>query len=86
MKSFRSHSRALVSPKPSGVGGFTLIEIMIVVSIVTILSTLAMIVIGRVQDRAARSLIENNLRQLYQAKEYYFTETGDADSVKFVEL
>jgi hypothetical protein len=31
-------------------------------------------------------LIENNLRQLYQAKEYYFSETGDADSVKFVEL
>ncbi|MEI6107701.1 MAG: prepilin-type N-terminal cleavage/methylation domain-containing protein [Opitutae bacterium] len=68
--------RGLVAPKPSGVGGFTLIEIMIVVSVVVLLSLLAMVAIGRIQDRAARSLIENNLRQLYQAKEYYYSETG----------
>jgi hypothetical protein len=48
---------------------------MIVVSVVALLTWLAMVVIGRIQQRAALSLIENNLRQLYQAKEYYFSET-----------
>jgi prepilin-type N-terminal cleavage/methylation domain-containing protein len=56
--------------------GFTLIEIMIVVSIVVILSWLAMVAIGRIKDRAARTLVMNNLRQLYDAKEYYFAESG----------
>lgn len=61
--------------------GFTLVEIMIVVGIVAILSMLAVFVIGRIKQRAAHSLIQNNLRQLYQAKEYYFTETGAGGDV-----
>ncbi len=56
--------------------GFTLLEIMIVVSVVAILSWLAMVAIGRIRDRTARTLVMNNLRQLYDAKEYYFSETG----------
>lgn len=71
---------------PSGLRrhrAFTLIEIMIVVSIVTILSWLAMMAIGRIKDRAARSLIENNLRQVYQAKEYYYSETGSTQLASF---
>lgn len=70
--------RSLKSDRRSG---FTLVEIMIVVSIVMILSFLAMFVIGRIKQSAAHSLLQNNLRQLYQAKEYYFTETGDGGSV-----
>lgn len=54
--------------------GFTLLEIMIVVLIVGILSSLAMVVIGKLRDRTVQSLIQNNLRQLYSAKEDYYTE------------
>ncbi len=56
--------------------GFTLVEIMIVVLVVGILSALAAAVIGRIKQRAALTLLQNNLKQLYQAKEHYFTETG----------
>jgi prepilin-type N-terminal cleavage/methylation domain-containing protein len=54
--------------------GFTLVEIMTVVLIVGLLSMLAVVVIGRIRDRAIRSMITNNLRQVYQAKEHYFLE------------
>lgn len=66
--------------------GFTLVEIMIVVGIVTILSFLAAFVIGKIKQRAAHSLLQNNLRQLYQAKEYYFTESGAGGSVGVSQL
>jgi type II secretory pathway pseudopilin PulG len=52
---------------------FTLLEIMIVVTTVAILSLLAMIAVGRIKERAARTVILNNLRQLYNAKEFYFS-------------
>jgi len=60
---------------------FTLVEIMIVVLVVAILTGLAGVVIGRIKNRAARSLLENNLRQLYQAKEFFFAETGRTEPV-----
>lgn len=56
--------------------GFTLVEIMTVVLIVGVLSSLAVFVVGRIKDRAVRSVIANNLRQLYLAKEQFFFETG----------
>jgi prepilin-type N-terminal cleavage/methylation domain-containing protein len=65
---------------------FTLVEIMIVVSIVGILSALSVFVIGRVKDRAARSMLQNNLRQIYQAKEHYFSESGASDRIKVMVL
>jgi prepilin-type N-terminal cleavage/methylation domain-containing protein len=58
---------------------FTLVELMIVVGIVGILSTLAIAAISRVKEVAMQSTIRNNLRQIYEAKEYYFTEhSGEA--------
>jgi len=66
--------------------GFTLVEIMIVVGIVAILSFLAAFVIGKIKQKAAHSLLQNNLRQLYQAKEYYFTETGAGGTVGVKQL
>jgi prepilin-type N-terminal cleavage/methylation domain-containing protein len=65
---------------------FTLIEIMIVVLIVGILSLLAMVAIGRIKEKAARTLVTNNLRQIYNAKEYYFAETGKGGFVRVAEL
>jgi len=60
-------------------GGFTVIEIAIVVSVVGIVSWVAVVALQRVGDVAARTVIANNLRQLYQAKEYYFSETRSTD-------
>lgn len=61
--------------------GFTLLEIMIVVAIVSFLTALALFTIGRIKERTARSLIENNLRQLYDAKEFYYLESGNGSLV-----
>lgn len=66
--------------------GFTLLEIMIVVTIVSLLSWLALFVIGRIKDKAVHSLLQNNLRQLYQAKEFYYAQTGDIKPVLVMEL
>lgn len=61
--------------------GFTLVEIAVVLLIVGILASLAVAAIGMIKNKAAESLIENNLRQLYQAKEYYFSESGDVQQI-----
>jgi prepilin-type N-terminal cleavage/methylation domain-containing protein len=66
--------------------GFTLIEIMLVIVVVAVLSWLAMFVIGKIKQKAAHSLLQNNLKQLYQAKEHYFTETGAGGSVSVGQL
>jgi prepilin-type N-terminal cleavage/methylation domain-containing protein len=55
---------------------FTLLEIMIVVSIMAILGLLGAAAVGRVKDQANRTLILNNLRQLYTAKEFFYSEAG----------
>jgi prepilin-type N-terminal cleavage/methylation domain-containing protein len=60
---------------------FTLVELMVVVVIVGILSSLAVAAIVRIKAVATESTIRNNLRQIYQAKEFYFTEHGDQAGV-----
>jgi prepilin-type N-terminal cleavage/methylation domain-containing protein len=65
---------------------FTLVEVMIVVAVVAVLSLLASFVLGRIKDKAAHVLLQNNLRQLFQAKEYYFSETGAAGPVGVKDL
>jgi type II secretory pathway pseudopilin PulG len=68
----------LGAPKlPRSEGGFTLIEIALVALIVGLLSTLAVATVRHLQQRAARSTILNNLRQLHEAKEHYFFESGE---------
>jgi prepilin-type N-terminal cleavage/methylation domain-containing protein len=66
--------------------GFTLVEIMIVVGVVALLSFLAVFVIKKIKERTAHSLLQNNLKQLYQAKEYYFIETGAGGTVGIKQL
>lgn len=67
-------------------GGFTLVEIATVMLVVGILSAIALFILDKVKDRTARSLLENNLRQLYQAKEYYYVESGSGDPVTAQQL
>lgn len=56
--------------------GFTVVEIMTVVAIVGILSSLALPALMRVKHKSEDTLALNTLRQLYDAKEMYFTEDG----------
>jgi prepilin-type N-terminal cleavage/methylation domain-containing protein len=58
--------------------GFTLVEIMIVVTIVGILSAMAIAGIHKVKAATNRAIVMNNLRQIYQAKEMYIS-SGEAD-------
>ncbi len=56
--------------------GFTLVEIMTVVVIVGILSAIAVPALIRVKHKSEDTMALNTLRQLYDAKEMYFTEDG----------
>jgi prepilin-type N-terminal cleavage/methylation domain-containing protein len=62
---------------------FTLVEIMIVVAIVGILSTLAIAGLHKVKTASTRAIVMNNLRQIYQAKEM-FISSGEADPRGFM--
>jgi prepilin-type N-terminal cleavage/methylation domain-containing protein len=66
--------------------GFTLVEIMVVVIVVAILTGLGAFLIHRIKVRTSQSLLTNNLRQLYQAKEFYFSENSGAGPVDRAEL
>lgn len=65
---------------------FTLVEIMVVCLIVGILSALSLAAISRIKEKTARSVIHNNLRQYYQAKEYYYAETGTTKASSIITL
>jgi prepilin-type N-terminal cleavage/methylation domain-containing protein len=56
--------------------GFTLVEILIVVFIVGLLSALAIPAMIHVKNKSQDTMVLNTLRQLYNAKEAYFTEDG----------
>ena len=63
---------------------FTLVEIMIVVLVVGILSTLTVATIGRIKEKTIKAALQNNLRQIYQAKEFYFAEKGASGATIWV--
>lgn len=65
-------------------GGFTLVEIMIVVGVVGLLTALAVPALHHVRAKAERAIVLNTLRQLFNAKEYYYTAEG-TDSIPSLE-
>lgn len=67
------------------VRGFTLVEIMIVVTIIGILASLAVPAFQRARWKAIETSIRNNLRQIWGAAQQYMLENG-TDSVKVSDL
>lgn len=63
-------------PRIRSLGGFTLVEIMTVVLIIGILSSIAIPALLHVKSKSEETLVLNTLRQLYDAKERYFLEDG----------
>ena len=56
--------------------GFTLVEIMIVVTIIGILASLAVPAFQRARWKALETSIRNNLRQMWGAAQQYMLENG----------
>ena len=63
-------------PRIRSLGGFTLVEIMTIVLIIGILSSIAIPALLHVKSKSEETLVLNTLRQLYDAKERYFLEDG----------
>jgi type IV pilus assembly protein PilA len=65
--------------------GFTLVEIMIVVTIIGILASLAVPAFQRARWKALETSIRNNLRQIWGAAQQYMLENG-VDQVDFTTI
>ncbi|MFQ6723537.1 MAG: type IV pilin protein [Opitutales bacterium] len=65
--------------------GFTLVEIMIVVTIIGILASLAVPAFQRARWKALETSIRNNLRQVWGAAQQYMLENG-VTSVKATDI
>ena len=64
--------------RPEAGAGFTLLEIMIVVAIIALLTTLAVPNFARARDSSRLNMIYANLRVLTQAKDQWAMETNQA--------
>lgn len=60
-----------------GKGGFTLVELMVVVAIIGILVSIAIPVYSNVTEKAERTAVEANLRVLEGAIMMYYAEYGE---------
>jgi type IV pilus assembly protein PilA len=65
--------------------GFTLVEIMIVVTIIGILASLAVPAFQRARWKALETSIRNNLRQIWGAAQQYMLENG-VDQIEFTKI
>jgi prepilin-type N-terminal cleavage/methylation domain-containing protein len=62
--------------------GFTLIEVLAVISIIGILATILTPAIGNMIDRARRARVSNNMRQIAIAYQSYLNDGGSVKSLR----
>ena len=67
------------------IAGFTLVEIMIVVTIIGILASLAVPAFQRARWKALETSVRNNMRQIWGAAQQYMLENG-VDSVELDDI
>lgn len=60
--------------------GFTLVEIMIVVVIIGLLAIMAIPAFQKVRQTSQTNVVTNNLRQIANAADQYFMETGKSSA------
>jgi len=58
--------------KPSGTGGFTLIELMIVVTMLGILASIALVKFEGAREKAYLATVKSDLKNIAYAQELYF--------------
>jgi len=57
-------------------GGFTLIELMIVIVVLGVVAATVLFAAGGVSDRGTESVCKTNLKQVENAEQVYFTQVG----------
>lgn len=62
--------------RATGLGGFTIVEIMIVVTVIAMLAALAIPALNRINTRAQDAAVTLNARQISAALNLYYLENG----------
>lgn len=78
-------NKRLTGGRPTRSGGFTLIEIMIVITIISVLMMLASFSYVGIRDRIRKASCMENMRVIYKAAVLCQTERNDLDSSNLTE-
>ena len=67
-----------ISTKPRKAGGFTLVEVLVVIAVIAILAGMLLPVLASTRAVSRKAVCQSNLRQLYAAFQMYIADWSDA--------